>query len=71
MFIAAASLAVAGFDAGISGGMNRFRMTVLILVIASIIVVIIDFDLPQRGFIRVSQESLVSAIHNMEADLAK
>ena len=71
VFITAASLAVAGFNAGISGGMNRLRMTVLTLVLASIIVVIIDFDLPQRGFIRVSQDSLTAVIQDMEADLAK
>jgi hypothetical protein len=71
VFITAASLAVAGFNAGISGGMNRLRMTLLTLVLASIIVVIIDFDLPQRGFIRVSQESLLAVIRDMEADLTK
>jgi hypothetical protein len=47
------------------------RMTLLTLVLASIIVVIIDFDLPQRGFIRVSQESLLAVIRDMEADLTK
>jgi hypothetical protein len=71
VFITAASLAVAGFNAAISGGMNRLRMTVLTLVLASIIVVIIDFDLPQKGFIRVSQESLLAVIRDMEADLTK
>jgi hypothetical protein len=71
VFITAASLAVAGFNAGISGGVNRVRMTVLTLVLASIIIIIIDFDLPQKGFIRVSQESLLAVIRDMEADLAK
>jgi hypothetical protein len=70
VFITAASVAVAGFNSGISGGMNRLRMTVLTLVLASVIIVIIDFDLPQRGFIRVSQESLQAVIREMEADLA-
>jgi hypothetical protein len=69
VFITAASVAVAGFNSGITGGMNRLRMTVLTLVLASVVIVIIDFDLPQRGFIRVSQESLQAVIRDMEADL--
>jgi hypothetical protein len=70
VFITAASVAVAGFNSGISGGMNRLRMTVLTLVLASIIVVIIDFDLPQRGFFRVSQETLQAVIRDMKADFS-
>jgi hypothetical protein len=69
VFITAASVAVAGFNSGITGGMNRLRMTVLTLVLASVVIVIIDFDLPQRGFIRVSQETLQAVISDMEADL--
>ena len=69
VFITAASVAVGGFYSGITGGMNRLRMTVLALVLASVIIVIIDFDLPQRGFIRVSQETLQAVIRDMEADL--
>lgn len=71
LFIAAASLAVAGFNAGLSGRMSRWRMTALTFVLTAVIIVIIDFDMPQRGFIRVSQEPLVTVIRDMEADLAK
>jgi hypothetical protein len=71
LFIAAASLAVAGFNAGLSGRMSRWRMTAFTLVLSAVIIVIIDFDKPQGGFIRVSHEPLVAVIHDMEADLAK
>ncbi len=71
LFIAAASLAVAGFNAGLSGRMSRWRMTTFTLVLTAVILVIIDFDMPERGFIRVNQEPLVTVIRDMEADLAK
>lgn len=71
LFIAVASLAVAGFNAGLSGRMSRWRMTALTLVLTAVIIVIIDFDMPQSGFIRVSHEALVTVIRDMEADLAK
>lgn len=69
VLIAAASLALAGFHAGISGQMSHWRMTILAL--ACILFVIMDFDRPNDGLIRISQDSLFSAIANMEANLAR
>lgn len=71
LFIAAVSLAVAGFNAGISGRMSRWRMTALALVLAWVMLVILDFDRPSSGFIRVSQESIHTVIAEMEADVAQ
>ena len=71
VFIAATSLAVAGFNAGISGRMSRWRMTAVALVLAWVMLVILDFDRPSSGFIRVSQESIHAVIAEMEADLAQ
>jgi hypothetical protein len=71
LFVAASSLSVAGFNAGISGRMSRWRMTTLALVLMGVMIVIHDFDHPAGGFIRVSQDSLNHVINGMEADLAQ
>jgi len=65
------SLLVPAFNAGISGSISRWRMTPLALVLSGVMFVIMDFDRPVSGFIRVSQASLQSAIAEMEADLGQ
>jgi len=70
VFIAAASLAVAGFNSGLSGSLNRWRMTILTSVLAMVMLIIIDFDLPMRGFIEVSQMPLEKVIDGMETSLS-
>jgi hypothetical protein len=69
LFIAAASLSVAGFNAGIQGRMSRWRMTALTLVLTGLILIILDFDRPLDGTVIVNQHSLNSIIAEMEADL--
>jgi hypothetical protein len=71
LFVASASLSVAGFNAGISGRLNRLRMTTFALVLTGVMLVIHDFDHPIEGFIRVSHESILSVINEIEADLAQ
>lgn len=68
--IAAASIAVAGHNTGLTGRINRWRMNAFVVVLAALMMVIIDFDTPLRGFIRVSHDSLVSLVEDMEAALA-
>ena len=70
VFIASASLVVAGFNVGLAGSLNRWRMTTFTAVLAVAMLIIIDFDLPQRGFIRVSQVPLVNVIDAMETSLS-
>ena len=71
LLISAAALAVAGFSSGLYGRFSRWRMTALALVIALVIFIILDFDYPNQGFIRVSQQPLQSAVAAMEeANLA-
>lgn len=70
VFIAAASLAVAGFNSGLDGPLNRWRMTILTSVLAMVMLIIIDFDLPMRGFIEVSQMPLEKVIDGMETSLS-
>ena len=70
LLIAAATVSVAGFNAGLSGQMSRWRTTLLILVLASIILVILDFDQSITGFIQVSPASIDDVIAQMERILA-
>ncbi|MCH7228539.1 hypothetical protein [Haloferula sp. A504] len=71
LLIAAATVSVAGFNAGLSGKMSRLRTSLLILVLASIMLVIIDFDRSSTGFIQVRDNSLRAAISEMEESLAQ
>jgi hypothetical protein len=71
LFIASASVAMTGFYAGLSGRLHRLRFTLLALVLAAVMLVITDFDRPIRGFVQVSQQSLVDVIRDMENTLAK
>jgi hypothetical protein len=71
LFVSAASLSVAGFNAGISGQLNRLRMTTFALVLMGVMLVILDFDQPLDGFIRVNLDSLTNIINEMEANLAQ
>ena len=69
--VASASLSVAGFNAGISGRLNRLRMTTFALVLSGVMLVIFDFDQPVDGFIRVHHDSISSLINKMEGNLAQ
>ena len=70
LLVAAASLGIAGFNAGINGKMSRWRMTVFALVLTLIMLVIHDFDRPREGMIRTPVHSLQFLILEMEAELA-
>ena len=71
VFISAASLGVAGYNAGIQGRMSRWRMTAFALVLSGLMIVILDFDRPNDGLVTVSQYSINSVIAHMEADLGQ
>lgn len=71
LFLAAASLGVAGFNAGIQGRMSRFRMSALTLVITCLMVIILDFDRPLDGLIIANDFSIDNVIAEMEADLGQ
>ncbi len=70
LLISAVSLFIAGFNAGLSGLFSRWRMTALAFVFALVIFIIIDFDYPQQGFIRINQQALLSTIADMESNLS-
>jgi len=67
--IAAASLSVAGYNAGLNGLISRWRMTMFSVVLAGVMVAIVDFDRPMSGFIRVNQFSMQGVIGDMEKDI--
>ncbi len=71
IFISAATIAVTGFNAGLSGRISRWRTTSLALVMIGVMLMIIDYDRPSDSFIRVNQYSLNTVIADMEADLAR
>ena len=70
LLIAAATVSVAGFNAGLAGQISRWRTTLLILVLVSIMLVILDFDRSITGFIQVSPASIEDVIKEMEKVLA-
>jgi hypothetical protein len=68
--ISAISLALAAQNAGQSRGMIRWRINAFAVILASLIVIIVDFDRPFEGLIRGSNQSLVALVQDMEATLA-
>jgi len=71
LLIAGASLAVSGYNRGLAGNMNRARMTVLALVLASVMTTITDFDRSLDGFVQMSQQPLKDGIQDMEKIMQK
>jgi hypothetical protein len=71
LLVAAASLGVAGYNAGIQGRMSRFRMTALTLVLTGLMFIILDFDRPGDGLVIVDEFSIDIVIADMEADLGQ
>lgn len=67
--IAASSLAVTGFIAGIHGRMSRWRMSIFATVLAAVMVVILDYDRPGTGMVLTDRTSLYVLIEDMERDL--
>jgi hypothetical protein len=67
ILIAALSMAGAAHNAGLRGRMIRWRMISFALIMVTLIVIIVDFDQALRGFIQVSNQSLISVVQDMEA----
>jgi len=70
-FIAAVSLSVAGFNAGRDGRISRWRMALFAFVLGGMMMLIVDFDSPNEGMIRVDRLMLLVVIDDMTADLAQ
>jgi hypothetical protein len=69
LLIAASALAIAGHNAGLKGRMNRGRMTAFAFILGALMLIILDFDRPLVGTIRLNNQSLLSVIAEMESAL--
>lgn len=58
-FIAAASMALLGFSAGLRGSRNFIALVVLLVVFSVVVTFIVDLDRPYEGVLTVSQEALL------------
>jgi hypothetical protein len=65
MFIAGLSLGAAAYSSVLRGHFSRWRMTAFALILASLMYIILDYDMMMRGFIQVDQRSLVLLIQEM------
>ena len=66
--VAAMAMSLTGFSSGYHGRRNLFFTITLAILVASVILVILDLDNPRRGFIRVSQQSMIQLRDNIRAD---
>jgi hypothetical protein len=69
LLVAVTCLSVHGFSAGRADSLRRWRTTALVLVLAGVTVVIVDFDRPLTGFVRTDQQGYFRLIDEMEAAL--
>ena len=69
MFIAGLSLGAAAYSSVLRGHFSRWRMTAFALILASLMYIILDYDMMMRGFIQIDQRSLVLLIHEMKSAL--
>jgi hypothetical protein len=69
LLVAAASLAVAAHNAGLNGTINRWRMSAFCFILAALMLVIVDFDRGQHGFIRVNLQPLEAVVKDLEAQI--
>ena len=70
-FVAMVSIAVAGYQAGLTGSMNHWRRCAFVLILAALVLIIIDFDRSFEGLIQVNQETMVSLISNLERTVSE
>lgn len=69
LLTAVASLSLAAQNAGLAGRINRWRMSSFALVLAALMLVIVDFDRGQEGYIRVDSSALDEVIRDMALQL--
>lgn len=68
LLIAATSMALAAYKAGLCGETRRWSMGAFAVILAALIFLILDFDIVLRGFVQVDQESLHLLVLEMEAE---
>lgn len=68
LLVAGLSIGVASFLSSMAGHQPRWRMSVLALILASVMYVILDYDMPLRGLIQVDQEAVFRLVRDMQSD---
>lgn len=71
ILIAAAALSMAAYALAFRGQFNRLRMTAFALVLASLMFMILDYDMVMRGLIQVDHRSLVTLIDEMHSAIQR
>jgi hypothetical protein len=66
-FIALLTMAMVGFQNGVTGNRILIVQLVMILVFAGVILLIVDLDRSQEGFIQVSQQALIDLQRQLNA----
>jgi len=66
-FIALLTMAMVGFQNGVTGNRAFVTQLVMILAFAGVILLIVDLDRPQEGFIQVSQQALIDLQRQLHA----
>lgn len=66
LFLTCSCLALTGFNSGHSGKINRGGLVLLVFFLAVVILIITDFDRSFRGFVQISQQSMIDIIDDME-----
>jgi len=61
------SVAVAGYQGGLTGIRNNWRRGAYVLTLTALVLTIIDFDRSFEGTVQLNQENIVSLIRNLES----
>jgi hypothetical protein len=66
--VAAVAMVMTGFGGSLSGSRGLFFTSTLAVLVTVVIMVILDFDHPRSGLIRVSQKSMIQLRDSLQAD---
>lgn len=69
LMIAGISIGVTSYQSSLDGHQPRCRMSALALILASLMYVILDYDMLMRGLIQVDHSALFDLVHDMESEL--
>jgi hypothetical protein len=67
--VAVLTLGIMGYASGLSGGRSMAAVVILSVMIAAVLFVILDFDRPYRGILKVNQRSMVEVQDSIERGL--
>lgn len=66
---AAGSLSLAAYNYGAAGRLKRWRLNIFALILATLIYIILDYDMALRGLIRIDTKSLSLTIEEMRSEM--